>query len=133
MSDNGSNIEVFTAEYRHEVVEKFVRDLISGHIQLFFPNDMDSDHGRYIIDRYTTIKDNIVKYVSGKLDASERDSIETSLFSEIVYFRILGITRDKKPDFQIKHEMDILNKKIDSTNKLLYKVLVILNGLIPKK
>ncbi len=53
----------------------------------------------------------------------KRDSIETSLFSEIVYFRILGITRDRKPDFQIKHEIDTLNKKIDSTNQLLYKVL----------
>jgi hypothetical protein len=35
MSDNGSNIEVFTAEYRHEVVEKFVRDLISGYSVIY--------------------------------------------------------------------------------------------------
>jgi hypothetical protein len=37
------------------------------------------------------MKENMEKYVSGKLNANERNIIEASLFSEIVCCRILEI------------------------------------------
>jgi hypothetical protein len=93
---------------------------------------MNQEHTKYLLNKCTAIKDNIVRYVSGKLDSDERNTIEESLFSEIVFYRMMGIATERKPEFQIKYELDILNKKIESSNQLLRKVLIILNGLILK-
>lgn len=82
MSEN--NIEVFTAEFRHDVVEKFVKDLINGFIRLPWPTNLESDFGKYTAEKYHIMKQNIEKYASGKLNHEELDTTEGLLFSEIV-------------------------------------------------
>lgn len=39
---------------------------------------------------------------------------------------------DRKPDFQVKAEIERIDEKLESTNKLLMNVLVLLDELVNK-
>ena len=54
MSEN--NIEVFTTEFRHEIVEKFVKDLTKGKIRLMIAiTDSNSDLTNTITRTYVNL------------------------------------------------------------------------------
>ncbi len=120
MSKN-EDVEVFTAEFRHDAVSKFLTDLISGRIRLALPPDVNSELGNSIANTYATLTRNIVNYVSGK-EQDKQNELEEKIFSDIVLMRISGtvlINDNSSNDKFIEN----INKKIDSTNLLLQTVL----------
>ncbi|MDR4490046.1 MAG: hypothetical protein R2685_03985 [Candidatus Nitrosocosmicus sp.] len=126
------NLDVFNAEFRHEVVREFIKDLASGAIQLPWPNDLNTDTGKTVLTNYANLKDNIEKYVSGKLTSEGRNDIESEIFSMILLFRLTGTKISKYVDLNISKEIERVDKKIDATNTLLRQILLILSEVAEK-
>lgn len=129
MTEN-NDIGVFTAEFRHEVVVKFVKDLAEGNIRLMLPTDPNSEIANSVAKTYVTLSTNIVNYVSGK-EPAKQNELEEKIFSDIMIMRISG-TILKNENSPVDKDIENINKKIDSTNFLLRNVLMILLELSKK-
>jgi len=82
------SIEVFTTEYRHNTVEKFVKDIVDEHISLALPSNSNSEIETMIATLYHSFIENIVKYTSC-------EDKENQIFSDILMLRIYDIVIEK--------------------------------------
>jgi hypothetical protein len=81
--------ELFPEEYRHEVVVKFIKNLIDGRIRL--PDISERKKGKQqelAVREYVELTNDITKYTSRKFDGESLDDIEHRIFTTIVVYRL---------------------------------------------
>ncbi len=130
MTEN-NDTGVFTAEFRHEIVVKFVKDLAEGDIRLMLPPDPNSEIGNSVAQTYVGLSMNIVNYVSGK-EPDKQNELEEKIFTDIMIMRVSGTILKSDDNRPIDRDIENINKKIDSTNLLLRTVLMVLYEVAKK-
>lgn len=126
---NADTDEVFSTEFRHDVVMKFVKGLVDGSIKI--ETDGRSKEGKELIARYASqIVNDVNKYVSRRVDGESLDDVEHRIFSIIAILRSGNVLIDEPSTSQVEEEIKRLHAKIDSTNSLLAEILRILKELV---
>src|SRR5688500_3616036 len=87
--------DVFTSEFRHETVIKFIKDVLNGTIAFkpLIPLSENQEHP--ILKEYAEISVNIEQYVSGKLKGEELDKVEAEIFGSIISLKIMNIVEER--------------------------------------
>lgn len=127
--DMSSDSEIFSAEFRHEQVQKFIIGLLNGSLRPFTPVPMPEGA---LKDRAELLV-NIAAYVSGTLRGEELSKTEERIFNDFAIMRATGTIQEVNPSSsQIENEIAKLHSRIDNTNALLKQVLTVLNELVKK-
>jgi len=129
------NEELFTAEFRHEAVNEFIRDLVSGRIRIksFFTQAITKEQVGTAGRIYVKFVDEISQYVSAETTIDQRKEIEAELFRKIAYLRAVQMIEDDVPSTQsINQALQAINMSVDSTQELLKQIIVILLDLMKK-
>jgi|GEM_PF-4249903 len=125
-----SSREVFLAEFRHEIVAKFARQIAEGSIAIK-PNSARGESAAHLAQKWVILLDDINKLFSGKLSPTELDAVEENIFATMIFLRSGGglvETHDIPSD--IENEMAGIKARIDSTNNLLMQTTAILAKLV---
>lgn len=128
---NKNTFDAFDPEFRHDVIVKFIKDIIDGRIKIPRPKS-DTHAGQTIISGLVKLSDDIENLVSNTFTTAEqRNKAEFDIFSEIVLLSLSDrFIREKNAS--VYDEIDRLHNKIDSSNNLLATILMELQNLNKK-
>jgi hypothetical protein len=123
--------ELLPAEYRHEVVGKFVKDFLEGRIKLYMPStEKDVERLAIVIDEITRL---MTEYCSGKYHGEQLSQLEQQIFKVLTVLRGYKLVEDQKVNISaIEQEIKRIDARIDSTNKLLKEILAVLKELLKR-
>ncbi len=132
MVNEEDNLDVFTSEFRHEEVRRFVRGLIDGSIKFIKLPDLESDLGEFAINERSNLLSDIEQYVSGKLRDDKLDETESRIFSRLARMRVTDVIEETITQSQLEKEISELHSRLDSTNTLLLDILTVLKEVVKK-
>ena len=131
---NDMKEDIFTAEFRHETVIKFVKRLINGSIEIQSPTGITLDKKTLdflVADNAQLLKD-ITDYVSGKLTGEELGIVEERIFNIYTRRRISQTIKEVYSKDNVEKDIELLHTQIESTNALLGQILILLKELMKK-
>ena len=131
---NDMKEDIFTAEFRHETVIKFVKRLINGSIEIQSPTGITLDKKTLdflVADNAQLLKD-ITDYVSGKLTGEELGIVEERIFNIYTRRRISQTIKEVYSKDNVEKDIELLHTRIESTNALLGQILILLKELMKK-
>ncbi|MGI0087988.1 MAG: hypothetical protein ACREBI_08530 [Nitrosotalea sp.] len=124
--------ELFTREFRHEVVNKFIKEVAEGAIRIITPMKFDDYEYRKILSNfYSKFTSSVEDYLSEKIKGDTLVNLEAVIFADIITLRTAGLIEEDKYSIpEVKQKVSSLEAKIESTNNLLSDVLSILMELL---
>jgi hypothetical protein len=120
MTETNIDSELFTAEFRHEQVIRFIRGLIEGSMKI------QPSSNQAVIQSIAELITDLTRYVSGKLKGEELDAMEQKLFQWLAVLKITNALDEGITSTHVEREIKALHLRIDSTNMLLLEVMTIL-------
>jgi hypothetical protein len=131
---NDMEEDIFTAEFRHETVKKFVNGIINGSIEIQSSAGipLDKETLDFLIADNTQLLRDITNYVSGKLKGEELDTLEERIFSIYTRRRISQTIKEVYSKDNVEKDIELLHTRIESTNALLGQTLILLKELMKK-
>lgn len=124
--------EIITAEFRHEVVLNFVRDLSRRVIRLKHPSEhliKKSKMNRDLADMHVKLTSDITEYCSDKIHGQELNELELILFDTITFYNATGLIVDRISESDINSKLQKIEENQESTNMLLKRLIDILDSI----
>ena len=131
---NDMKEDIFTAEFRHETVKKFVNGIINGSIEIQSPAGIPVDKGTYdfLVAEHAQLLKDITKYVSGKIKGEELGILEERIFKIYTRKRISQTVTELYSKDKVEKDIKLLDTRIESTNVLLGQILILLKELMKR-
>jgi hypothetical protein len=118
-------------EYKHDVVEKFAKDLIDGRVYLRAINPYVKSPDA-IANAYKAVGKMVDRYFDSSIHGEELKKLEEELFHYIVALRTSNLILPSKMNGTSDEEISRLEGRIDSTNNLLRDVMTILKEALKR-
>ena len=120
MTETNIDSELFTAEFRHEQVIRFIRGLIEGSMKI------QPSSNQAVIQSIAELITDLTRYGAGKLKGEELDAMEQKLFQWLAVLKITNALDEGITSTHVEREIKALHLRMDSTNMLLLEVMTIL-------
>lgn len=118
------DLEIITYEYIHEIVDRFAKDLIERRITFDGMSENETDPSDKQIDFYAKVGEQVQDYFLHDVRGEQRVKLEKDLFDNIVILNTGSMVIDKElKQSIIEEKIEKLEKKLESTNRLLVDTL----------
>lgn len=129
-----SEIDVFTSEFRHEQVRKFLVGLMDGSVRIVpMTEHINEQTRKKIMKIFRELEGVIGFYISGLFKGEVAENFETTIFHRILEMRLFNlIEQDNVPLSRIETDIIEIRSSLESNNKLLTDLIDIMRELVDK-